>query len=253
MDFDIAVSWVLYSIREILGIDSLRNQILASFIKKEYLDQITLGRTFGSDSKFQQMQSYLQDLIIHQINKRYTIFTGINRPQYGETHYQGFIVDQLRKILYIADPAYTRNGPGIYKPYLAELQVIPLFKKQKYQTVYIPLTNPCQMDMDDVFCQSWTLYIMIEFINHRFETVRIPESAHERYHILKKFYKKILKSCPDFCPLLQEYYLYNVSKHRSVVSHISNTQQRKEFRNELKSVDPCKILSQIKTKNIQES
>jgi len=202
MDYNTTVSWVLYSIREIVGISSLRNQILESFLNQDIKKNIEFGRTFGSDSKKNDLQNYLEKNMKQNKNgKRFLIFSGINRPKYGETHYQGFIIDYEKKCLYIADPAYTLNGPGIYNPFLAQQQVIPLFKLHNYNTQFIITSHPCQTSTNDVFCQSWTLYLMIEFLNPIGNIITIPLSQTKRYNILLHFYKKISVQIPEFCLL----------------------------------------------------
>jgi hypothetical protein len=245
MEFHIAVSWVLYSIREIVGISSLRNDILKAFINDDIMNQIEFGNTFGAESKPVELQEFLESKIRQQTNrKRFFIFSGINRPRSGETHYQGFIIDYREKILYIADPAMTRDGPGIYKPFLAQQQVIPFFKRFHFDSQFILTSHPCQTSSQDVFCQSWSLYIMIQFLNNIGHIIPIPQSQIQRYGILLRFYKDISERVSDFCPILREYYLRNVSRHRSLVHGISSVQERKQRRNLYKSIDPCLVLQE---------
>lgn len=168
-EYPIVVSWILFSIREVMGLKMVRNEILSTLLPRAIVDQTVLGETFGSESKPVDLDRYMKQVVqLHdsrQRSKSFLIFTGINRPQYGETHYQGFIVDFHSKTIYVADPARTKDGHGIYKPYLAEQQVIPFFSQHQFHWRYIETIHPCQTSTGDVFCQSWTLYLMITFLS----------------------------------------------------------------------------------------
>jgi len=247
----IAVSWVLYVIREIVGISTLRNNILEAFINEH--SQVEFGKTFGADSRPIELQKFLENKIRQQgRGKRFFVFSGINRPRSGETHYQGFIIDYKNRILYIADPAWKGDGPGIYKPFLALEQVIPFFKKNNFNCQFILTSYPCQTSPEDVFCQSWSLYLMIEFLNNIGHIIQIPPSQIQRYGILLKFYQDISGRVADFCPLLREYYLNIVSRHRSLVQGIDSPHQRKQIRNLYKSIDPCIVLRQMAPKDMED-
>lgn len=240
MEFHIAVSWVLYSLREIVGLSTLRNQILAAFLDD---DNVEFGKTFGAESSVTELQEFLESKIRQEKKgKRFFIFTGINRPRSGETHYQGFIIDYKDRMLYIADPAWTQAGPGIYKPFLAQQQVIPFFKSHHYNSQFIVTSYPCQTSAQDVFCQSWSLYLMIEFLNRFGQIIPIPQSQIQRYDILLTFYQEIAERVQEFCPLLRDYYLRHVSRHRSLVHGIRCPHERRQKRNLYKSIDPCLVL-----------
>lgn len=253
MNFETTISWVLYSIRQIMGLTSLRNEIVETLLPNS---PIECGPTFGSDSTPAELQAFLHERLTrpHNHQKPWLLFTAINRPQSGETHYQGFLVDIRHQKMYIADPAYTRQGPGIYKPFIAQQQVIPWMEQHHITSEFIPTTHPCQTSEDDVFCQSWTLYLLIEFVRNSFQTVSIPPSQKRRYSILLQFYKKLAHTIPSFCPLLQEYYVSNVSRHRSLVREITCPKERKQIRTYYKTIDPCHVLlHQMKTKDMSEN
>ena len=61
--------------------------------------------------------------------------------------------------------------------------------------------NPAQTLTEDVFCQSWTLYILLEVLaagisNSTLEMdeilINIPKKQIDKYEILLNFYKQIL-------------------------------------------------------------
>jgi hypothetical protein len=120
-----------------------------------------------------------------------------------------FIIDNTHKTVFVVDPALKPDKrPGIYTPQVAIDIVMPWFKEHDYKTAFIPLSNPAQTDNSednaDVFCQSWSLYILWQVLEQgstkgKFSgiTVKIPKGQTKRYEILLEFYKRILTEIPS--------------------------------------------------------
>ena len=91
--------------------------------------------------------------------------------------------------------------------------------------------NPAQTLTEDVFCQSWTLYILLEVLaagisNSTLEMdeilINIPKKQIDKYEILLNFYKQILvvESISD---KLDKTYKSNVKKNKAFIkTHTTN-------------------------------
>jgi hypothetical protein len=79
-----------------------------------------------------------------------------------ETHYQTFIVDTANKILIMIDPSRKHGGSGIYDPFAAWYVGTYISSRIECFSFWLNLQNPCQIYNNDVFCQTWSLYLLIE-------------------------------------------------------------------------------------------
>ena len=121
----------------------------------------------------------------------------------------------------------------------------PFFKKNGYQFQYVKLMNPAQTLTEDVFCQSWTLYILLEVLASGVSTsstlgilrqsstasdrskmdeilINIPKKQIDKYELLLNFYKQILvvESISD---KLDKTYKSNVKKNKAFIkTHTTN-------------------------------
>lgn len=232
-----AVSWVLHSVKDALGIEDNRKEVIKRFIHDiPNEDHI---RTFDADIEYETGEEKKKGIKEKKGNKEeyntnyelklkeirdyctevmqlenYVVFTATNIEEYqeygkdSETHYQTFIADNNKNVLYVIDPA-KKNGKayGIYIPQVAIDIIMPFFEENKYKTKFVKLKFPAQtndsVEEADIFCQSWSLYILIEFLkdnnkdNLRDIAINIPESQKERYDILLKFFKDVFSSIPD--------------------------------------------------------
>jgi hypothetical protein len=187
------ISWIVYSLRILLGDEEVRN-----IIQKEILqnDRIYYGKTFGNDIDINIRENticqYLESIIKIE-NKEYATFTISNNPDLikQETHYQGFVMDYINKKLYIFDPAFTLKGTGIYKPYISKSLVIPFFENNNWKTEFMVFTNPCQTNQHDVFCQTWSLIMIIKMLNYNYSDIPIKEK--DKYVVLAEFYRQIIE------------------------------------------------------------
>jgi hypothetical protein len=140
----------------------------------------------------------------------YVVFTASNilfddldehGKQDTQTHYQCFYVDNANKILYVFDPSRTADGKeGIYEPQITKKTVGKFFRSKKYEVVYVRPTHPAQMYDSDVFCQTWSLYLLIQFFKHDCEkktVLSVPEKMVDKYAVIIDFYHKILDTIPE--------------------------------------------------------
>lgn len=227
-----AISWVLHSVKEVLGLEDNRKEVIKRFIpeipNEDYI------RTFDADIEYKignEMENkkgnkkeydIKYELKVKEIRdyctevmqlEKFVVFTATNIEEYqeygkdSETHYQTFIVDNNNKVLYVIDPA-KKNGKayGIYIPQVAIEIIMPFFEENEYETKFVKLKFPAQtnnsLEEADIFCQSWSLYILIEFLkdNNKDDliniAINIPKSQKERYDILLKFFKDLFSSIP---------------------------------------------------------
>ena len=63
------------------------------------------------------------------------------------------------------------------------------------------MINPAQIAHDDVFCQSWSLFILNSLLeNDAYKSARefkIPASQTDKYNMILKFYKRIFTDIPN--------------------------------------------------------
>lgn len=218
------ISWILIAIRTTLGYADVRSTIITHFAN--FIPNQTDITTFdgiisyntkeeydrNKTNKLNKIYRYLNKI---QKKKGFVVFSASNIENYSRftkkkddvTHYQTFICDNTNKTLYCIDPALLPdNTYGIYHPFIAIETIIPYFSDIPYNTEFIRLTYPAQDNFSDVFCQSWSLYILIIVLrktkkmmgygnnNYNFNniTIEIPESQDERYNILLNFLKAVM-------------------------------------------------------------
>jgi hypothetical protein len=125
------------------------------------------------------------------------------------------------------DPAYDkkkRSGKGIYHAEVAREIVKPFFKflnmdleeEDEYKVRFLKLKNPAQIAHDDVFCQSWSLFILNSLLeNDAYKTTqefKIPSSQTDKYSMILKFYKRIFTDIPSLRGYLNAEYEGEVSE-----------------------------------------
>ena len=94
-----------------------------------------------------------------------------------------------------------------------------LFLESKgYEFKFIPLSRPAQSTTNDVFCQSWSLLILLDMLhNNKYKDpnaeFKIPRTKPERYQMLLDFYKDIfIHSMPELLDNLQEEYIGSIKE-----------------------------------------
>jgi hypothetical protein len=253
---NIAISWCLHSMKEVLGMEEIRNIIIRHFIPKlKYIDKI---RTFDAFQQYDKppFDDKKKEIIEHCKKiikwKSLGIFTAtniqINNQDY-ETHYQCFIVDNKKKQVYAIDPAMdhtTETGYGIYDPTVSYEVIQPFFEKKGYTFQYIKLTNPAQINEEDVFCQSWSLYILIMVLLENKHTIDIPKLQIDKYVILLDFYKKII-DLPDISSELDHVYKSNINENKDFIEK-NATKEMKKYGltiTDLLNIEPSKLIKSI--------
>lgn len=253
---NIAISWCLHSMKEVLGMEEIRNIIIRHFIPKlKYIDKI---RTFDAfqqydkppfDNKKKEIIEYCKKIIKW---KNLGIFTATNiqiNADDHETHYQCFIVDNKNKKVYSIDPAMdhtTETGYGIYDPTVSYEVIKPFFEKKGYIFQYIRLTNPAQVNEEDVFCQSWSLYILINVLLQDKHTIDIPKQQIDKYVILLDFYKEIL-DLPDISAELDHVYKYNINENTDFIEKNAKKEIKKHGLTitDLLNIEPSKLIKSM--------
>jgi hypothetical protein len=198
-----AISWTLHAMKIMMGYEDVRNEIIKEFYP--CVQNIEFSRTFDGDpysdsiskvSKYKEIEQYL----ISCINKKpYVIFTACNvkDADTDETHYQSFYMDNINHEIYVIDPAKPAKGYGIYYPEVALQVVKPFTESNGYTFRFMPVSCPAQITDEDVFCQSWTLYILMNILQNGIETpVTIPKKQNDKYNALLSFYKEIVTRIP---------------------------------------------------------
>jgi hypothetical protein len=203
--------------RDVMGRKHVRKAILQQFVPDiknlEYTETFDGFREAEDPSLYKNKESqilaYCEKISTIQ---PYVVFTASNIlfdddvDEHGkedtQTHYQCFYVDNANKTLYVFDPARKADGSqGIYEPQIAKYTVNKFFeKKKKYKVFFARLSHPAQMFESDVFCQTWTLYLLIQFFKHDCKkgvVLSIPENLVDRYAIIIEFYHKILDTIPE--------------------------------------------------------
>jgi hypothetical protein len=199
-----AISWVLHAIKIVLGYEDVRRDILKEFHPK--IRNIEYYRMFDGDPESDRtpgLEKYkeIQEHLMESLNRQpYILFTACNMkdPDTGETHYQSFYMNNKRREIYVIDPAKPKKGYGIYYPEVAILVVRNFAKANGYAFRFLGSTCPAQTSLDDVFCQSWTMYMLLHGLEFGFENpVQMPKLQFDKYNVLLSFYKEILKKIPS--------------------------------------------------------
>ena len=148
---------------------------------KQLKDKLIFGNTFSYNYKVGNLIKYLKT--ISSFANKIILFTVANLPNANnESHYMTFILNNITKQLIIIDPALVNGKPGIYSPYIA-IQTIEPFVNNNYDVKWLDTSNTCQTDKNDVFCQSWSLYLQI--MNCNSNVIDIPQDQFCKYEVLE--------------------------------------------------------------------
>lgn len=242
---DVLSSWVLDALRRVFGYQDIRNMILQENIKNK---GVVYGRTFGAEHSKQQLQTYLKDIIDKKGgDEKYVLFTASNRAYRSETHYQTFVVDYDKKKVWAIDPASKMGEEGIYSSFATTDTIIPFFVKEGWDAGYVKLTNACQSTIDDVFCQTWSLWLQIKFMRALLNkkkkksgeegVLKVAKPLMDRYKQLLKFYKKSI-AIPEVCQELKKTYLETMKNNRVLVAGL-DPKEAKQVRMYYMGIDVC--------------
>ena len=216
-----AISWLLHAIKILFGDESIRRYIILHYNKSLKNNKTSDVRTFDAFVKKGATRDEKANEIIHfcdkKIKKRGTVvFTASNiqRDKYdNETHFQTYIIDNSTKKIFIIDPAYDpkkENNAGIYMAEVTNEVIVPFFQSKKYETSFVKLSSPAQINEGDVFCQSWSLYILLEKLKNKEYacdlSFAVPRQQLDKYDMLLRFYKQVFTDMPELCENLKVEY-----------------------------------------------
>ena len=248
------IGWLLLALREAMGDPEVRLAILQQELGN--IQGVEYGKTFEYGFTLAQLQKYLQKIVVPQ-GQQYHLFTAQNLPdkRSRETHYQTYIVDYGQKKLWVIDPARTPTGKGIYVPYISMDVIIPFFEQRGWTASFAPTTNACQRGLRDVFCQSWSLFLQIEFLKMLLtrggiHTMQIPSKKEVRYHLLLDFYHRALQ-IPQVCQQVKISYDHLIRTHRDLVQGVDTPQEKKAIRQAYLKLDPCRLLLQMNVADLE--
>jgi hypothetical protein len=267
-------SWVLHALKVVLGYESIRQDILLHYHPNlhhgniENLEKIGYNRnhikahvkTFDAfiepgktrELKVKKIENFLKKIVNMDGTIVFTA-SNIQRDEDDmETHYQTFIVDNAEKKVYMIDPANDRtvdkndkkykrsskilvSGQGVYYAEVAHHVIKPFFEENTdYSVELVQLSHPAQISEDDVFCQSWSLFILNTLITNdeyrKSHVFDIPEEQINKYGMILKFYKRIFIDIPALGPVLKEEYI-------DIINNCDDCS-----RAELLKIDPVKFL-----------
>lgn len=241
-------SWVLFAMRNTLGYEDVRASLLKHFLQD--IPGIVTGKTFAGHYNMSELEVYM--LSIMEKHGKTVLFTASNLPdaKTRETHYQTFIVQPTKKHVITIDPARTPRGTGIYEPYITET-VSDFFKAHGYTVEWLKTSSACQIRSEDVFCQSWSLYLQKEAILHPDTKIQIPTSQADKYKRLLEFYKELFDQ-RGFCDVFKKEYANVIRTHSALVAGVKKSLQA-ALRKQYGAVDPCAFLLSMTAADMKES
>lgn len=242
---DVLSSWVLFALRKVFGYEDIRNMILKKLVKDK--KGIVFGKTFGAENTETQIKTYLKK-IVKTTKQKYLLFTASNQAFEGETHYQTFVVDYDKKTLWAIDPASKMGKEGIYAAYVATDTIMPFFKEKGWDARFVQLKNACQTTTDDIFCQTWSLWLQSKFIHLLLEgekslVVSVPKALSTRYKDLLTFYQQSLE-IPAVCKELKATYQETIKTSPELVEGLTKKSKAVMIQDYL-SFDPCQQVQQM--------
>lgn len=220
------VSWVLYALRAVLGYEHVRTAVLKRYVG--HLPDVTIGRTFAGVYRYRDLTGYIRAQL--QTPGR-VLMTASNTGRHvntsTETHYQTFIINTRTRVVTAIDPARRPRGRGIYRSIITEDVVAPVATEAGFSVAWLETTNTCQVNKDDVFCQSWSLLLLIVAMLDPDLVVLVPRAQVDKYADLLSFYKDIME-LSTVCDELRQEYTEAIAHHPD--------------RTSLACIDPCRVV-----------
>jgi len=255
-----AISWLLHSLKILLGDESIRRYIILKYNPEITNQAKKCIRTFNAfvqkgktrQDKANKIIEYCQDM---SKRKGVVVFTATNIQQDqldNETHFQSYILDNNSKTIYIIDPAYDKTKTGNAGIYMAEVStqvIIPFFQKKGYTTTFIDLSRSAQINDGDVFCQSWSLYILLKMLknNEYLHNIScdIPKLQIDKYNMLLQFYKQLFIDMPELGTNLKIEYDAEILDSRG-----PNSPSRDQ-KEEIIDINPVELLMSMKKSDMK--
>jgi len=253
-----AISWMLHSLKIILGDQGIRRYIITKYYPKLSNPSPASMRTFDAfipigktrADKANEIIAYCKSMMRKKGTVVFTA-TNIQTDEFdNETHFQSYLLDNAKHRLLVIDPAYDAtqaNHMGIYYAEVTEEVIGPFFQNNRYTVEYIELTHPAQIHQGDVFCQSWSLLILLQKLKNneyvRDKTFTIPVSQIDKYEMLLSFYKQIFVDLPELCDNLRIEYKGEVNTNVNVDKHTQMARTLLEY-------DPVDLLMSMNASDI---
>ncbi len=238
-------SWILFTLRDTIANSAVRHTILRKLLSS--IKGVTFGKDFNTPEEW---ETYEADLTPILEQPGIILFTASNYPdaKTDETHFQTYLVNPSKKTLLMIDPARKPSGKtGIYPAAASEKRIKPFFEKNGYSIDWILTDNTCQSSSKDIFCQSWSLYLLIESFNTLLgEEARsklpIPRNQLERYALLLDFFKKCV-TIPEVCAAFKKDWTEFTAHPNDVIYYDLTTAAQKRARKAAyAAIDPCAFL-----------
>lgn len=226
----IVFSYIWRAWGQTLVLPYIRNIILGTYC----MNNIYIGSTIDRKDYGRRAKTYPKDIkrILEtdiknaiKLNKNAVIATIANYPDESlETHYNSIYINILTKIVTIYDPS---NPCGTYSDCALRPILIEIFESIGYQSVEYTPTTACQFlgneyDSLDIFCQTWSLYMVIEnicknqpieFNDHLNKAVKARQDI--RYQILLNFMRQLL-DIPILCIELQKAFITEIKETKDI-------------------------------------
>lgn len=260
---DIALSWLLFSLRNVLEQGKVRTAILAKHFGDRFVyHDYPVDLTASGDYKYKNLYDYLTSKVMINDDKIH-LFSVSNRAdkKTAETHFQAIIVDNKNKLVKAIDPSMAPQGNSLYAPYISEHiqatlsnphHTLKMSKPVKdwlktYTFEWVTGTNACQTNTNDVFCQTWSLYLQLKYLMTG-HSPDVSSNESERYKVLAQFYHD---NHEIICP-------YLIAQYRELIELAINNQIKGmdepipvEYHDLLRQVDVCKFLAELSGYDIE--
>jgi|AntAceMinimDraft_18_1070375.scaffolds.fasta_scaffold97362_2 hypothetical protein len=224
-----AVGWMLHALKIVLGDESIRRYIILYYYPTISNASKKCIRTFDAfvetgkkrEDKANEIRKYCTKICTKPDKIVFTASNIQKTPCDNETHFQSYIIDNNLKHVSVIDPAYDSSKQNNFGIYFAEISIeviVPFFQRKGYTTEFVSLVTPAQIDVGDVFCQSWTLYILLAMLKQNeyltTNTFDIPKDQLDKYDMLLCFYHQIFTDMPELHENLQVEYKGEILESR---------------------------------------
>lgn len=179
-------AWVVESLRSAIEPAKVRNSLIRQALgdlTRELDSDFELGPTFSNYYDMADLERYVYDALTKESRHTYEVFTAANIPLKGETHFQTFIADRSTLELIIIDPAYAPWG-AIYGAVDSEAAIREQAARAGWRVVRVDTPYACQITDSDVFCQTWSLIMMLDFMRQK---LTVPKGRARGRRKLKEF------------------------------------------------------------------
>jgi len=238
-------SWIIFTLRDVIANSAVRHKIITTQLGR--MDGVSFGKDFNTPEEWATYEADLTKLLSRS---DIILFTSSNFPdaKTAETHFQTFLVNPSKKTLLMIDPARKPSGAsGIYSAAAAEKRIQPFFEAQGYTVNWILTDNTCQSSKFDVFCQTWSLYLLIEAFKNTLSNtpvpkLPIPRNQVSRYTLILEFFKQCV-AIPEVCDAFKrEWAAFTAAPDKAIYDGLTTAAQKKARKAAYAAIDPCVFL-----------